>query len=347
MTELCGAGSATDAQNAEQYGLVETRSQVIRKVRILYQRQLSLPLSGLSEVLDECRIFERSLRDASLASDPGATSTEACYERHFAKGNEAWHARVEFEKEIGYEVTDLDVPTLKQLSIAWDKYRSWEVQRLRMPLSDTTEHSKSGAMQLNMLYFRACDALGHARQDLWLSWADVLLVFGKAEACVAETDRALRQHSKTAQLWIVHLLCLIMLRADVESIKVGLRRLATVIPLSHKHLSSNELHAIVYRALDCAVSATAEVVRGLTNAELEIFEDSSRVVRQQATSCCAATAVVTSAAVVGTASDEEETKHRNAFCDGRRDSGDDHQHTPSRRYQHKNAHTDTTADTTA
>lgn len=204
--------SQTDEENVQQR---------VSKVRDLFYRQMSLPLSGLPDLLDEYRIWEEEL------SDENRESFEVARE-HYSRGQQEWSLRKPLEMRVQ---TD-NVSNLQELFDAWMAYINFEKDRMlsidyssdAVPLKESRSGcSRSGLPakykfdtkdSVIMAYRRALDDLGSIRIDLWLEFANFISTTTNCPHLLSSVYASSLQHfSANPKLWILYLL------ATAEAIK--------------------------------------------------------------------------------------------------------------------------------
>ncbi|KAH8585074.1 rrm domains [Cryptosporidium sp. chipmunk genotype I] len=193
----------------------------VSKVRDLFYRQMSLPLSGLPDLLDEYRIWEEELPAESRESFDVARE-------HYSRGQQEWSLRKPLEMRVQ---TD-NVSNLQELFDAWMLYINFEKDRmLSIDYSSNAEppkESHSGCSGCNssikyrfgtkdsviMAYRRAIDDLGSIRIDLWLEFANFISTTTNCPHLLSAVYASSLQHFSTnPKLWMFYL------SATAEAIK--------------------------------------------------------------------------------------------------------------------------------
>ncbi|KAL3129001.1 rrm domain-containing protein [Cryptosporidium hominis] len=199
----------------------ENLSLRVSKVRDLFYRQMSLPLSGLPDLLDEYRIWEEELPAENRESFDVA-------KEHYLRGQQEWSLRKPLEMRVQ---TD-NVSNLQELFDAWMLYINFEKDRmLSIDYSSNAvppQESHSGCNNCNssikyrfdtkdsviMAYRRALDDLGSIRIDLWLELANFISTTTNCPHLLSTVYASSLQHFSTnPKLWMFYL------SAKAESIK--------------------------------------------------------------------------------------------------------------------------------
>ncbi|OII70850.1 RRM domain-containing protein [Cryptosporidium ubiquitum] len=199
----------------------ESLSLRVSKVRDLFYRQMSLPLSGLPDLLDEYRIWEEELPEENRESFNIA-------KEHYSKGQQEWSLKKPFEMRVQ---TD-NVSNLQELFDAWMLYINFEKDRmLSIDYSSDAEplrESSSGCDGCDssikykfdtkdsviMAYRRALDDLGSIRIDLWLEFANFISTTTNCPHLLSAVYASSLQHfSGSPKLWMFYL------SATAEAIK--------------------------------------------------------------------------------------------------------------------------------
>ncbi|KAJ1614276.1 rrm domain-containing protein [Cryptosporidium canis] len=264
----------------------EDASLRVSKVRDLFYRQMSLPLSGLPDLLDEYRIWEEELPDESRESFEVA-------KEHYSRGQQEWSLRKPMEMRVQ---TD-NVSNLQELFDAWMVYINFEKDRMlsidyssgAMPQKESssgctscgspTKYKFDAKDSVIMAYRRALDDLGSIRIDLWLEFANFISTTTNCPHLLSAVYSSSLQHFSTnPKLWILYLL------ATAEAIKdtashfcqfnhfygpgCKVRSSATWYPQSNQILKASNLKEMLGIILDNYLSELAH--------SQEIFSDSKQ-----------------------------------------------------------------------
>ncbi|KAK6589167.1 RNA-binding protein [Cryptosporidium xiaoi] len=193
----------------------ETR---VKRIRYLFYRQMSLPLSGLPDLFDEYRLWEEELFEKSTESLNMA-------EEHFIKGQQEWNLRKPYEMRIH---TD-NVSNIQELFDAWMLYINFEKDKMiSIEYSSNIDHdmnsdsysstcvcNKEGSLteykydpkdSVIMAYRRALDDLGSLRIDLWFEFANFIsTTYNCPHLLLNVYYSSLKHFEKNPKLWILYL----------------------------------------------------------------------------------------------------------------------------------------------
>ncbi|KAF7459204.1 RNA recognition motif family protein [Cryptosporidium felis] len=266
----------------------------IDKVRGLFYRQMSLPLSGLPDLLDEYRLWEEELPEESRESFEVAKN-------HYSKGQQEWSLRKPLEMKVQ---TD-NVSNLQELFNAWIEYINFEKDRMLSieysshaePPQDCSEsdsgpgpcHSsleyKFGAKDsVIMAYRRALDDLGSLRVDLWLEFANFISTTTNCPHLLSTVYASSLQHfPANLKLWMLFFTASAEAAKDIVSHFSQFHHLYeprcrthssfTWYPRSRLTLGVNSLHETLQTSLNCFLTELARARQVFTSEQdlLELF----------------------------------------------------------------------------
>lgn len=180
--------------DAEHRDVTRAAAQAER-IRNIFKRQVVLPLAGRQDLLDEYRLFEAELPDDLQAPPEEVEEVERLYEA----GSLEWDRRRQLEHDV-MVLDDSRLEDIQKLSEAWTAYVKFE-----KAINIGTPQS---AARVSAVYHRACEDLGHVRQDLWQAWARwVILHTSDFNRAAAILNRAVRYHPAHTRLWCMLLSC--------------------------------------------------------------------------------------------------------------------------------------------
>ncbi|KAH8741882.1 protein with 2x rrm domains [Cryptosporidium ryanae] len=190
----------------------------VKRIRHLFFRQMSLPLSGLPDLFDEYRLWEEELFEKSVDSFNMA-------EEHFMKGQQEWNLRKPYEMKIH---TD-NVSNIQELFDAWMLYINFEKDKMiSIEYSSNIDHNidsnsystiftckKECSLieykydpkdSVIMAYRRALDDLGSLRIDLWFEFANFIsTTYNCPHLLMNVYCSSLKHFERNPKLWILYL----------------------------------------------------------------------------------------------------------------------------------------------